>query len=79
MIFSSAVNVVSSNPCVGPSPKIKISLFLLSVCTDELISAPEAKTFFAMCPSVNVNSEGESNPMTQPLYLYLSRSAFLVS
>ena len=28
---------------------------------------------------VNKNFERESNPMTQPVYLYLSRSAFLVS
>ena len=32
-----------------------------------------------MLPSVNENSELESNLMLQPLYLYLSRSAFLVS
>ena len=30
----SAVSVVSTNPCVGPSPKIKISFFLLSLCTE---------------------------------------------
>ena len=34
-----AVYVVSSNPCVGPSPRIKVSLFLLSIYTDNLISA----------------------------------------
>ena len=28
--FASAVNVVSSNPCVGPSPRVKISFSLLS-------------------------------------------------
>ena len=32
-----------------------------------------------MLPSVNKKSERESNPMSQPLYLYLSGSAFLVS
>ena len=36
-------------------------------------------TFFPMVLSVNENSERESNPMPQPLYLYLSRSVFLVS
>ena len=35
--LASAVNIVSSNPYVGPSPRIKISLFLSSICTDELI------------------------------------------
>ena len=32
-----------------------------------------------MVSSGNANSERESNPMPYPLYLYLSRSAFLVS
>ena len=32
-----------------------------------------------MLSSVNENSERQSNPMPQPLYLYLSGSAFLVS
>ena len=34
----SAVNVVSSNPCVGPITRIKISLFLLSIWIYELLS-----------------------------------------
>ena len=34
--------------------------------------------FLRMLPSVNKNSEQESNPMTQPLYLYISGSASLV-
>ena len=44
--FASVVNMISSNPCVGPSPRIKISFPLLSTCTDELISAPKIMTFF---------------------------------
>ena len=73
--------MVTSNPCVGISPRIKISLFLflLSICTDELVSAPKLLTFFHMLPSVNKNSERESNPMPYPVCLYLSGSAFLVS
>ena len=43
------------------------------------ISAPKIMTFFPMLPSVNENYEWESNPMLQPLYLYLSGSAFLGS
>ena len=35
--------------------------------------------FFLKLPSVNKNSERESNPMLQPLCLYLYRAAFLVS
>ena len=40
--FASAVNVVSCNPCVGPSH----SLLSTDVHTDELISAPKIMTFF---------------------------------
>ena len=36
-------------------------------------------TFFPILPSVNENSERESNPMLYRLYLYLSRSALLIS
>ena len=32
--FASAINAVFSNPCVGPPPRIKIALFLLSICAD---------------------------------------------
>ena len=51
-----AFNVASNYPCVGPSPRIKISLFLLSTCTDELITAPEIVTFIPTLPSGNKNS-----------------------
>ena len=61
--FATAVNVVSSNPCVGPSPRIKISFHLISICTDELISAPKIMTFLPTTPSVSENYERESNPM----------------
>ena len=39
------VNVTLSNPYVGPLPRITISLFLISICTDELISTPKIITF----------------------------------
>ena len=39
--FASALNVLPSNSYVGPSPSIKISLFLSSTCTDELQSTPK--------------------------------------
>ena len=35
--WASAVNVESSNPCVGPIPRINISFLLLSIRTDEMI------------------------------------------
>ena len=77
--LASAVNVVSFNPCFGPSPRIKIFLFLLSICAAELISAPKIMTFLPLNPSVNKNSERESNTMPYLLCLYLSGSALLVS
>ena len=44
--FFSAVNVVSSNPCVGISPRTKISFFLLEPYTEELPSTPKIITFY---------------------------------
>ena len=60
--IGSAFNVVSSNPCIGPSGRIKISFPLLSICTDGLISGPKIMTLFPIIPSLNKNSERESNP-----------------
>ena len=57
------VNVTLSNPYVGPLPRITISLFLISICTDELISTPKITTFLPTLPSVNENFKRESNPM----------------
>ena len=54
-------------------------LFLLLICTDELISGHNIMNFCRKLLYVNENSERESNPMAQPLYSYQSRSAFLVS
>ena len=73
--LASSVTTVSPYPCFGPSTRIKICLFLLLICADELISAPKRKLFF---PFVDENSERESNPMPQPLYMHLSGPAFLV-
>ena len=56
--------MISSNPCYGPSPKIKISLVLPSICTVELISAPKIMTVFPMVPPGNENSEQESKAMS---------------
>ena len=77
--LASVVNAVSSSPCVGLSLRIKISLFLLSTCTVELISTPKVITFPHMLLPVNENSERESYHMSQALYLYLTGPAFLVS
>ena len=58
--IASAVNVVSSNPYAGPLPRIKKSLFLISICKDLLISASKTMTFFPTLPSVNEHSERET-------------------
>ena len=60
--LASAVNVVPANLCVGPSPRIKISFPLLSICIDELISAPKKMAYFSMLLSGNENAECKSNP-----------------
>ena len=70
--------MVSSNPCVNPSLRIKISLFFLSTCTDKLTLTAKKMGFFPKFPSVNKTSEQESNPLPLLLFLYLSRSQFLV-
>ena len=38
--LSPVVIVVLSKPDVGPATRIKIFLFLLSICTEELLSTP---------------------------------------
>lgn len=42
----SASNALSSNPLVGSLPRIKISFFLLSICTEELIPTSSMITFY---------------------------------
>ena len=55
--------MVSSYPCVGPSPKTNISLFLLLICVDELMSAPNVITDLPGLSSVNKKPEHKSNPI----------------
>ena len=69
----------SSNLCIGPSARIKVSLLLLPIYKNELISTSQITTFLPMLPLVKESSERQSNPMLYPLCLYLSSSAFLVS
>ena len=42
---NSADSLVSSSHCVGPLPRIETALFILSICTDELIWTPKLTTF----------------------------------
>ena len=76
-IFSA--DSVCSSPCVGPSPRIKISFFLLSIFVDELISTPKIITFLPVAPLTCEKSRCLSNPLPHPKYLYLSISTFLVN
>ena len=74
--LASAVNVLSSNPCVGPLPEnnrekhrgAQRSLYQL-----------QKNDIFPMPPSVNETFEQELNPMLRLLYLYLPGSTFLAS
>ena len=59
--LSSAVNFVSSNPCVGSSPRIKISFVLLSTCTAELKYTPKIITLQPDTPVGNENGPRLSN------------------
>ena len=61
--LASAANIASSNPCAGPSPRIKITIFLLSAWAAYLISALIITAFLPMVPSVNRSSERESTVM----------------
>ena len=53
--------------------------FLLSICTDELISTPKIMTFLPQWKFESEKSESKSNPLSLPLYTYLSGSAFLIN
>ena len=53
------------------SPRIKISFPLLSICTDDLISSPRIMTFFPKNPSVNKNSEQQSNPIPSSTFVFI--------
>ena len=73
--LASALNVVSSNSYFGPLPKIKISFFLLSGCTEELLSIPNIITFLPnpqLCENEKVprawNHKARWNPILYPEY-----------
>ena len=61
-------------------PRTKISFFLLSTCTDELIAAPNIiNSWSNPLPLDNEKLRRVSNPKPYPEYLYLSKSAFLLN
>ena len=51
------------NPSVGPLPRIKISFSLLSMCPNELISAPKIIPFLPTLPSGKQWYPQVSNPI----------------
>ena len=61
-----------------PSPRIKISFFLLSTCTEELISTPKTITLQPNPLLGNVKVLLLSNPILYKKYLYSSVSAILI-
>ena len=73
-IFS-AVNECSPDPCVGPFPRIKMSIFYFQY--EQMNSyLPQ------ILPKLPVGCEKTpfpSNPVPYPKYLYLSTSAFSVN
>ena len=67
-----------SNPCGGPLPIIKISLFLLSIFVNDVMSTPKIITFLPVPPPGCQKSPCLSNPILYPEYLYLLKSEFLI-
>lgn len=56
----------SSNSCVAPSPKTKISFFWLSIWMEELLSAAHITTFLPKSKTGNEKGEPESNSAPYP-------------
>ena len=73
--LASAVIAVSSNFYIGPSPRTNIPFFLLSVCTDELLSTSKITTFLSQSKPWYEKSERKSNSIPYPEKEYLSESA----
>ena len=79
MNIFSAVNVLSSYPCVGAAPRNEISFFLVINCAEELISTPKVIIFWANLPLRNKKVPRESDLILHPEYLFLSISVFFVN
>ena len=77
--LASTVNVVLSKAFVGPLPRIRVSLFILLICLDGLISSAKIEKFLPKLPSGNENSERELNPIPKLLNMYFSGWAFLAN
>ena len=76
-LFSLAVIVVLSNPCVGSSPRANIYFFLLSVYNAELKSIPKIISLIPQSKPGYEKGEQESNQIPYPEKESLSGSRFL--
>ena len=63
---TSPVIVVSPHPSVGFLPRIRISLFLLSACSEELLATPNTIPLIRNPPLINEKDERLSNPTPYP-------------
>ena len=75
--FFSAVNVVSSKPCVGPLPRIKISFYYKHAG----MNSYQRQLLFTFLANLlhNVNLAHESKIIPESEYPYLLGSAFAVN
>ena len=58
--------MIPSNSCVAPSPRTKMSFFLLSTSTNELLPTPKITTFLPKPKSGYEQTERELNPIPYP-------------
>ena len=58
--------MVSFNPCVEVSPRTKTFFFLLSICTDELLSTLKVITFLPLSKPGYEKNEQQSNTISYP-------------
>ena len=71
----SVIDVVSSSPCVDPSPRIKIFIFIINMHRWAHISSKN-NDIFPMLPYVNGNSQREPIPSHQ-ICIYKCHSHYI--
>ena len=72
--------VIHSHLCVGPSPRTKISFFLLSTCIEKLLSPPKIKTILPQSgPGSEKSDQTKIKTLIKQESKPLSGSAFLVN
>ena len=77
--LASNIFLVSSNSSSGPSPRFRISIFLL-LSVDELLSTPKISTFLHHLLFGNKNCECASNPIhSHYIQFYQNQYSYLTS